>query len=116
MSQHNLFVCFVAALGCLLVADAAIQVVNDAQDLIDLFTDTPGFLMTDEIEVHGDLDFAGIEFYTPLGVSETNCVPYSGVFHGQGHVIKNIAMDNSGSSGYQHAGLFVGSRVPQSRT
>ena len=89
------------------MADAALQVVNDAQDLIDLFTDTPSFQMTDEIEVNGDLDFAGTEFSTPLGLSGETCVPYSGVFHGQGHVIKNVNMDRTGYSDFKHAGLFL---------
>ena len=108
MSRQHLLVCLAAMLGCLLMADAALQIVYDAQDLIDLFTDTPSFQMTDEIEVDGDLDFADTEFSTPLGLSVMECVPYSGVFNGQGHVIKNIAMDNTGNSDYPHAGLFCG--------
>ena len=81
------------------------RTVSSAQELIDLFAASPQTVLRVDITLTQDLDFAGHDIY-PLGVHEKTCYPYSGVFDGAGHAVRNLCMDHFGGAQYEGAGLF----------
>lgn len=82
-------------------------VVKNTSDLIDLFKSGTGTTVNEDIEMAADLDFSGVGLSVPLGLlSDGTCVGYGGVFHGNGHRISGIVMNNTQNGGYKNAGLF----------
>ena len=82
-------------------------VVKNTSDLIDLFKSGTGTTVNEDIEMAADLDFSGVGLSVPLGLlSDGTCVGYGGVFHGNGHRISGIVMNNTKNGGYKNAGLF----------
>ena len=81
------------------------RTVSSAQELIDLFAASPQTVLRADITLTQDLDFAGHDIY-PLGVHDKTCYPYSGVFDGAGHAVRNLCMDHFGGAQYEGAGLF----------
>ena len=60
-----------------------------------------------DIELTDNLDFSDANITLPLGAhSNGTCVPYSGIFRGNGHIIDGLKMDNKNNKGYNNAGLF----------
>ena len=96
------------ALGCVApVCMADTVLVHTVDDLLRAFSTTTGPITT-VIELQEDLDFAtaGTELVYPLGAQSGVCTPFGGVFHGNGHVIRGIAMDNADKTLYNHAALI----------
>ena len=83
--------------------------VTSAQQLIKLLNISEANHFDANIVLLDDLDFSDSALTLPLGlVSETNYVPYTGVFEGNGHTIKNLVMDNTEDPDAPFAGLFFG--------
>ena len=80
---------------------------STADQLIDLFKNAAGNTLDEDIELLDDLDFSHASLTLPLGVfSNGTCVPFSGVFQGNGYSIRGLDMKNEGRQGYNNAGLF----------
>ena len=78
-----------------------------AEDLIKIFDTATGSSVDDDIELVSDLDFSNANLTIPLGVNPNGiCVTYNGVFHGNGHSIYGLIINNS--KRYEHSGLFCG--------
>ena len=100
------FFSFLGALVCLVAISphATAATVKSATELVNLFKSTSGGTISTTIELEADLDFSQITLEMPLNAkSSSACVPYSGVFRGNGHTIKGLVMLNDT---YPHAGLF----------
>ena len=100
------FSSFFGVLLCLVVTSPYViaVTVKSATELMDLFRNTSGKTISTAIGVEADLDFSQTTLAMPLNfISARTCVPYSGVFRGNGHAIKGLVMVNNT---YQHAGLF----------
>ena len=83
--------------------------VGTADDLISLFNKATGNTLKTDIEVNADLDFSDSSLTLPLGAfSNGTCMAYSGEFHGNGHSVKGLTMNNTNNVGYKYAGLFCG--------
>ena len=81
-------------------------VVSNAKELLQLFQNVTGDVVRVNITLSADIDFSGLVF-PPLGVNaQGRCVPYSGVFDGQGHSIENLVMDRTDHTEYKNAALF----------
>ena len=80
--------------------------ITSPQTLIGLFKNAVE-TVNDEIQLISDIHFYGINLTLPLGAfSDGTCVPYSGVFRGNGHSIKGLKMNATNNAGYNNAGLF----------
>ena len=90
----------------LFITCAGVLNVHTANELIEVFSSATGTAIYNDISLRDDLDFSSSGLSLPLGVSNGTCVTYSGMFHGNGHSIKGLVMNNTGRDGFQHAGLF----------
>lgn len=104
-SAHLFLLCL-----CLAHVSHSSETVNivTATDLIQVFKNAKGSAVDVNIEVKADLDFSQTSLILPLGASPSGtCVPYSGVLHGNGHIIKGLLMSNKDKPlEFNHAGLF----------
>ena len=81
--------------------------VTSAQQLIKLLDISKANHFDANITLLDDLDFSDSPLTLPFGVSsDGSCVPYTGVFEGNGHTIKGLVMNNEDNQGYNKAGLF----------
>lgn len=106
MNSHNTLFCVAIALGLLTATCTGLKKISNPQQLIDLFA--TGIVVNEDIELKKDLDFQKVNLFFPLGLrleGEGSCAPYSGVFNGKGHKIKNLVMNNTDEN-YSGAGLF----------
>ena len=83
--------------------------VTSAQQLIKLLNISEANHFDANITLLDDLDFSDSALTLPFGVSsDDSCVSYTGVFEGNGHIIKGLVMNNKDNQGYDNAGLFCG--------
>ena len=81
--------------------------VTSAQQLIKLLNISEANNFDANIVLLDNLDFSDISLTLPLGAfSDGTCVPYSGVFQGNGHSIKGLQMNSTKNEEFKHAGLF----------
>ena len=103
MKRVLILVFLTAIVGCAVMAGTK-ESFSDAQKLIEFFQSTTENPIETEIELTADLDFSSSTLTLPLGkIPMTPCVPYGGVFHGNGHSIKGLQMKGEGND---NAGLF----------
>ena len=96
-------------LCCTAIVCAKFVVVENVEHMMKLFNDPNLDGVYAEIVLNNDLDFSHSNLTLPLGAfSNGTCVTYSGVFHGNGHSIKGLVMDNTDKGKYKGAGLFCG--------
>lgn len=97
------FSVWILTLGFILTVHAKVIEVRNAQELINLFTNP----VSDEIELYDDLQFSSSGLVYPLGASsDGTCKEFSGILHGNGHVIMGLWMNNTDKRNYKHGGLF----------
>ena len=107
MKKERALVLVTVLIGLLSVSQGDVYEVRTAQDLMKLFEGVSGTTLTSHVVLLSDLDFSTSGLTLPLGASSNgNCVAFSGVFQGNGHSIKNLAMHNKNNGGYKNAGLF----------
>ena len=95
---------FIVALCCTVSCSRVI--INNVEDFLTLSSEAPNLGNIDEIVFETDLDLRGQHLF-PLGVDASGtCTPFQGVLDGQGHVIRNLVMDQKSNSTYCFAGLF----------
>ena len=105
MNPHKHILWFTLVLGYIAATCTGLKKISNAQQLVDLFV--AGTAVHEDIELKKDLDFQNTNLILPLGAkSDDSCLPYTGVFNGKGHKIKNLVMNNTEESGYAGAGLF----------
>ena len=93
--SHHLLCCFVVALP--LISTVSCLPVSNADQLINLFKNAAGNTLDEDIELLDDLDFSHASLTLPLGAfSNGTCVPFSGVFQGNGYSICGLDMKNEG--------------------
>ena len=102
--KYHPFIHLAIILGCVVLA-SAVRWIRSAQELIDLFKDVWDSPVRVDIDLMNDLDFSGIDFQKPLGYQYSGeVIPYSGVFQGNGHALKNLVMN--GTTQHVDMGLF----------
>lgn len=102
---------FLLFLLCTSIVSDAAKDVKCADDLINLFAQTPLDYVEDDIFLVADIDFSlsATPLTEPLGTkSGQGCKEFRGALRGMGHTIKKLKMDKRGNSTSQHAGLFCG--------
>ena len=103
---NHLFSWFIVTLW--LFSSVSCHQIEKAEELIALFSSKTVSVVNESIELLCDLDFSKTGLTLPLGVSSPDCVPYSGVFHGNDHSIKGLTIDSTKNQKYSFAGLFCG--------
>ena len=97
---------FLFLFSCFLWCFSDAVVVSNAKELLQLFQNVTGDVIRVNITLAADINFSGLVF-PPLGVNtQGRCIPYSGVFEGQGHSIENLIMDSKDRTEYKNAALF----------
>ena len=90
------------------VSSTSVKIKN-ADQLIALFAEETGAALTTDIELEADLDFSKstVRLTDPLGrKSQQGCTAYQGVFHGNGHAIKDLVIDKRSNDTFREASLF----------
>ena len=109
MTTHqSLVLGFFIAIGLVVVSVCGEHFeVASAQQLIKVLNISEANNFDANITLLDDLDFSDSPLTLPLGAfSNGTCVPFSGVFQGNGHSIHGVVMKNKDSQGFNHAGLF----------
>lgn len=98
---------FTLEVVCILTTKGETQTVRSAAELIDVFSKATGTTVDTEIELRENLDFSEGKLILPLGASANGtCMPYRGIFHGNGHSIQRLIINMTGNETYNGAGLF----------
>ena len=110
MTTHqSLALGFFIAIGLVLGVCGEDFKVTSAQQLIELLDISKPNNFNANITLLNDLDFSDSPLTTPFGtLSDSSCVSYTGVFEGNGHTIKGLVMNNTGSQLIIPSGLFCG--------
>lgn len=100
-SYHISLICVLClCIGALANPHGVISGPEDIEGLINVIYNS--WYFTFDIDLQTDLDFSNDELknlliYFPLGRVESDCIPYTGVFEGNNHTVKNLVMDRRNS-------------------
>ena len=110
MTTHqSLALGFFIAIGLVVSVCGERFEVTSAQQLIELLNISEANHFDANITLLDDLDFSDSALTLPFGYSsDSSCVPYTGVFEGNGHTIKGLVMNIVDNEGYNKAGMFCG--------
>lgn len=106
--QYSLpFVFFFILVNCLLLTNGEVKEISSPAELINVFNNAVGNVVTADLKLVADLDFSSSGLNLPLGAhTDGSCIVFSGSVNGNGHSIRHLVMDNKDKAGYNHGGLF----------
>jgi len=107
MVGSKTFVAAVAVVFCLCGVASALRHITSMDDFFSFANDVANLNLKDDVILDIDLDFAKAPLLSPVGAtSDNNCAFLSRDFDGNGHVVKNLTMDNRANK--KGAALFCG--------
>lgn len=91
------FIVAVVAVFCLCGVASALRHIASMDDFFAFAKDVADMNLKDDVILDIDLDFSNASLDNPVGVTSDGCAALSRDFNGNGHVVKNLTMDNRGS-------------------